>query len=161
MPSVFVADASPLILLAGIGQLGLLGCLTEGVLVPEAVDREVRSGADAAFLARLAEAAAWLRLVPDMTLPASVVRWNLGDGESQVLAYGVARPECELVLDDRAGRRCAKSLGLPVTGTLGIVLRSRRAGHIPAARPVLDALLAIGFYLSPEAQDLALAEVGE
>ncbi len=161
MPSVLVGDASPIIFLAGIGQLGLLACLTEGVLVPDAVHREVRSGADAAFLARLAEAAAWLRVVPDLALPASVLRWNLGDGESQVLAYGVAHPECELVLDDRAGRRCAESLGLSVTGTLGVVLRSKRGGHIPAARPLLEGLLAIGFYLSPEVQALALAEVGE
>ena len=48
---------------------------------------------------------------------------------------------CRAVIDDLAVRKSAASLGIPVTGTLGIVLRARRQGIIPAARPVVEDLL--------------------
>jgi len=50
-------------------------------------------------------------------------------------------PGCRAVIDDLAPRKSAASLGIPVTGTLGIVLRARRQGIIPAARPVVEDLL--------------------
>jgi predicted nucleic acid-binding protein len=65
------------------------------------------------------------------------------------------------VLDDLAGRRCAEALGIPVTGTVGLVLGARKRGMIPAARPVLEELRDNGMYLSSAVLERALALVGE
>ena len=65
------------------------------------------------------------------------------------------------VIDDLAARKCAASLGIPVIGTLGIVLRARRQGIIPAARPVVEDLLRGGMFLSRSLLDRALALVDE
>jgi predicted nucleic acid-binding protein len=65
------------------------------------------------------------------------------------------------IVDDLAARRCAEVLGIPLLGTLGLVLRAKRTGLLPAARPVIEKLLSAGMYLSPKILDRALALVGE
>ena len=56
-------------------------------------------------------------------------------------AEALGLPGCRTVVDDLAARKFAASLGIPATGTLGIVLRARSQGIIPATRPVVEDLL--------------------
>ncbi len=37
----------------------------------------------------------------------------------------------------QAERRCAEALGVPLGGTVGLVLAAKQAGRVPTARPVL------------------------
>ena len=46
-------------------------------------------------------------------------------------------------------------------GTLGIVLRAKRRGLIPQARPVVEKMIANGMYLSQSILQKALALVNE
>ena len=87
--------------------------------------------------------------------------WNLGLGETEVIATALARGSCEVVIDDLMGRRCARFFGLPVKGTLGLALLAKRRGIIDAARPVVEALVAGGMYLKEATIDEALSHVGE
>ncbi len=90
-----------------------------------------------------------------------VQAWDLGTGESAVLTYGQAHVGVTLVLDDLAARRCAAAMGMPVRGTLGLVLRAKKRGTLPSARAALDALRRVGMYLSESVRDAALRQVGE
>lgn len=65
------------------------------------------------------------------------------------------------VIDDLAGRRCARSFGIPLRGTLGLVLKAKQQGAIPSARKTLGQLRDVGMYLSDGVADMALREVGE
>jgi predicted nucleic acid-binding protein len=65
------------------------------------------------------------------------------------------------VVDDLAARRCAQALGIPVRGTLGLVLLGKRRGRLAAARPVLESLRRAGMYLSDSVMNRALRAVGE
>ena len=47
-------------------------------------------------------------------------------------------------------RRTAEALELTVAGTLGLLLRAKRAGLVPAVRPLVDATVVEGFHVSPE-----------
>ncbi len=85
----------------------------------------------------------------------------MGSGESSVLAYAYEHFGIEVVIDDLAGRKCANSLGIPVRGTLGLILIVKKRGIIPYARPVLEGLIGSGLYLSKEVLDKALERVGE
>ena len=67
----------------------------------------------------------------------------------------------EAVLDDLQARRCARSLGIPTTGTLGVILRAKQHGLIPEARPLLETLIQNQMYISRELVETALADVGE
>ena len=159
--SRFVVDASPLILLSRVDAEWILHELGLESLVPAAVRAELEAGRQRDTAVDRLLGLEWLSVVPDVDVPVPILAWELGAGESQVLAHGRLRPGFEVVLDDRQGRRCAKSLGLRTVGTLGLVLRARREGKIPSARDVVTHLVREGMYLDPDLMDAALGEVGE
>ena len=65
---------------------------------------------------------------------------DLGAGEAEVIALGLASPGSLLILDDALGRRIAHLLDLTYTGTLGVLVRAKKQGHLAAIRPVVQAL---------------------
>jgi predicted nucleic acid-binding protein len=107
-----VINASPLILLARIDRLDLLVSRAKPLVVPEAVIQEIQLGSDRDGTAGRVKALPSIFQVDDRPVPERVRLWNLGAGESQVLAHALERPGAEVVLDDLAARRCARSLGL-------------------------------------------------
>ena len=74
---------------------------------------------------------------------------DLGAGEDEVIALGMEVKNTLLILDDGLARRIAGSLGLRLTGTVGILCAAKREGLINNARECLDALLCVGFRLRP------------
>jgi predicted nucleic acid-binding protein len=156
-----VVNASPLIHLARIDRLDLLVSLGKRLLVPEAVIGEIHAGSHRDGTADKVKTLSSILQVDDRPIPERIRSWDLGAGESQVLAHAVERPGAEVVLDDLAARRCARSLGLSMIGTLGIVVLCRHRGIISAARPVLETLCEAGLRLRPALMDEALAKIGE
>ena len=161
MDEALVVNASPLIFLARIERLDLLASLAKLLVVPEAVIREIQAGSGRDGTADKVKVLPSILQVDDRPVPDRIRFWNLGAGESQVLAHGLERPGAEVVLDDLAARRCARSLGLSMIGTLGIVVLCRHRGVISAARPVIETLCEAGLRLGPALIDEALAKVGE
>ncbi len=137
MADSLVVDASPAILLGRVGRLDLLPSLAKNIVVPAAVLAEIRAGADRDKTVADIESTPWARVVGDEGVPQHIAAWDLGRGESQVLAYAVAHGECEVVLVDAAARRCAAALGLAAVGTLGPVLRAKARGVVPQLVPSL------------------------
>ncbi|HEY3570350.1 MAG TPA: DUF3368 domain-containing protein [Thermoanaerobaculia bacterium] len=152
-------DASPLIYLARTGNLPILKALAPVFLIPEPVRDEIRAKDDAVL--RDVQAAPWLSVVPSPSIPETLLAWDLGKGEASVLAWALSRPGTIAVLDDQRGRSYAQWHGIPFIGTLGIILRAKRQGMIPLARPIVRDLIARGMYLSKAVADKALALVGE
>jgi predicted nucleic acid-binding protein len=154
-------NASPLIFLSKGNLLDLLKLAGEEVVVPAAVAGEIQKrGATDPTVQALA-ATSWLVVVETPPFPALIQSWDLGPGESSVLTWAHAHPGTEAIVDDLAARRCAAALGIPVRGTLGLVLTAKRRGIIPAARPVLESLRHAGMYLSDRVLNQALVLVGE
>lgn len=154
-------NASPLIFLAHANLLQLLKLLGEEVLVPDAVAEEIRRRGPQDPTARALEDTSWLRVVEVPDVPPKIERWDLGAGESAVLAWCIGHPGTEAIIDDLSGRRCAGALGIPVRGTLGLILIAKRRGHIEAARPILESMRRAGMYLSPAVLGRALQSVDE
>jgi len=129
-------------------------------VVPAPVYAEVKAKAsdDAA---KLVASASWVVHVPAPAVPADIARWDLGAGESAVLAWAQAHSGSVAILDDARARQLAQGLRLPLIGTLGIVVRAKRQGRIPLVRPIVESLIAHGMYLSSLLVKDALAVVGE
>ena len=157
----WVANASPLILLGKIGRLALLSELADEILVPDAVVREVGAKSEGGRGLLEITSLPGARVEADVSVSPDVAAWSLGRGESQVIALTGVVPGSRAVLDDLAARRCAQSLGLPVIGTLGVVLRAKRKGMTPAARPVIEDLRRVGLYAADALIEQALAHLGE
>lgn len=154
-------NASPLIYLARADRLDLLRSLSPNVVVPGAVADELRAypGSDPAVMAL--DRTNWLQVVQTAPSSPAVLAWDLGPGESAVLAWGEANPGVEVIIDDLLARRCAASLAIPVRGTVGLVLIAKARGLIPAARPVVEELRRVGMYLSLRTMDLILRQIEE
>ncbi len=160
MPEHWVVNASPLIVLAKIDSLHLLTELAEKIVVPSAVLNEIKAG-PAGDPARLFFDSTPLPTVPVIADPI-ILAWDLGSGETAVLSHALTHAGWKVVIDDGAARRCARTLEIPLIGTLGIIIKARQVGLISAAAPLLRELRAQGFRLNERVVRTALLKtVGE
>ncbi|HKI02552.1 MAG TPA: DUF3368 domain-containing protein [Thermoanaerobaculia bacterium] len=156
-----VVNASPLIYLAHADLIELLQVEGPQVHVTRTVAEEILRRGPQDPTAQILENTPWLRQVEPVQPSPKVLSWKLGPGETSVLSWALVHPGTVAIVDDLAARRCAEVLGVPFIGTLGLVLRAKRKGLLPAARPVVDKLLVAGMYLSERVLSRALALVGE
>lgn len=159
-------DTSALIAFSSIGRIDLLlGCVGE-VLIPDAVYREIvtQGGGWASAMEaqqRIAEDTGLCRV----SVEASELRLKfpaLGDGEREALALGGAR-KCLLVIDDLRGRKAAVALGMDgnLTGSLGILLKAKRTGLVPAIAPLIREIQERRIYYASNLVASVLKEAGE
>lgn len=138
-----VSNTSPVLNLAIIGRLDLLQLQFDKVWLPQAVTDELRIEEDlpGSVAVRAARQAGWLltERVRDQVRVA-ILRRDLDGGEAEAIALALQKHADWLLLDERDARRVAKSLGLKVTGVLGILLKARLAGQLPSLRGAMDQL---------------------
>lgn len=156
-----VVNASPLIFLSKAGATSLLLQAAARIVVPDPVAHEINRRGASDLTARALTTTPWLLPVAVDAIPPLIQSWDLGPGESAVLAYAHAHAGIVAIIDDGAGRRCAETLGVPVIGTLGLVMIAKKRGVIPAARPIITLLKQHGMYLSDSKIDQALSLIGE
>jgi predicted nucleic acid-binding protein len=146
-----VCDTTILLYLGRIGQIDVLPALFDPVWVPETVGLELDMGRLLRRDTVDPKHLPWATLVPVSQVMMDTLPPNrLGPGEQAVIAYAFAHSGSVAGLDDLQARQVAEALGLTVAGTLGVLLRAKRAGLIPAVRPLVNAVVAEGFHLSPE-----------
>jgi len=144
-----VVDSTCLIGLEKIGRLDLLPHLFQPVHAPPEVESE--SGFTPA----------WLGIeIPSNPALVSALKVMVDDGEAEAIALALER-NCRIVLDDRKARDLAQRMGLKVIGTVGILVRAKRAGLLPWVNPLLNELTEKGFHLSEELKREALRIAGE
>ena len=161
MTEHWVINASPLILLGKADQLGWLPDLGQ-VIVPQSVASEVAAGSTADPARRWLDSAAAAAIIQrDVPERDELFAWNLGRGETAVIAWGMANPGFEAVLDDAAARRCAAVFGIRQRGTLSLVALAKRRGFIEAVRPVFAKLQAAGLFVTQALMDQVARSVGE
>ena len=155
---VVVADASPLIYLSRVGVLAVLAELFGEVVVPGGVWAEVVDRRPSAPGLDALTSAQWIRII-DTEL--AVADLGLDAGETAAIQLALILRGELLLIDERLGRRVAAARGIPVRGTLGVLVQARRTGALPALRPALERLVAEGFRIAPALLREALAAVGE
>ena len=159
---IVVSDASPIIGLAAIGQLGLLRDLYDRTLIPEEVRAEVlraphRPGADEL------RAAHWIEVRASTPGPLfEELRAILHKGEAEALTLAVETHADLVLMDERRGRREAARLGLTPIGVLGVLIEAKDAEYIARVRPHLDALhTQAGFRFDDALRRRVLSAAGE
>ncbi|OLE51696.1 MAG: hypothetical protein AUG51_21725 [Acidobacteria bacterium 13_1_20CM_3_53_8] len=125
---IAVSNTSPLNYLILIGDAHLLEKLYERVMIPQAVLTELQAeGAPASVQEWMANLPGWIevREVPD---PDPTLALDRGEQEAITLAQKVKAGV--ILLDERRGREAARSRGLMVVGTLGILEAAAEQGLI-------------------------------
>lgn len=144
-----VLNASPLIVLARAGYLDLVPKLVSSVVVPRAVATEVAAGPAEDPAARFLTQPSWLSVVDLAPPPSPLAILRLGQGESEVLEYARRNPGTTAVLDDRAARRAALTLHIPLTETLGLLVAAARSKLLPSLLEAIDVVRSCGLYVDP------------
>lgn len=165
---VVISDAGPLIALAKVGALQILRQLFESVSITSVVLAEILpESADFPEKPLLAQMLneGWVHILESTRDQGDPPVIGLDPGEaSSILAAGALRGQGYrplLIMDDQAGRRQAAFSGLPVMGTAGVVGLAKSNGLIPAARPVLEAMVRAGYFIGKAHIDAVLKSTGE
>lgn len=66
-----------------------------------------------------------------------------------------------VIMDDNTAKKTAKFMGLNVTGTLGVLLRTKKEGYIDLIEPIINELINDGLYVSDVVREYVLKEAGE
>jgi predicted nucleic acid-binding protein len=153
LSGIVIADASPLIGLAKIGQLPLLSLLYEEIWIPPAVHVELKPDAKRPGSEKLKEAleAGWLRVAAVEQFSAEVygeLSQTLDPGESEAIALAEALNARFLLIDERRGRDMAARRGIPIAGIGAVLLAAKRYNHIANITTELNALQKVGYRLS-------------
>ncbi len=151
MERVVISDTSCLIVLDNIGQLHLLHALFGQLTITPVVAEEYGK-----------ELPDWLKIVAPKNISLQkLLEESVDAGEAESIALAMEIDGCVLVLDDLRARKVAMSLGLTITGTLGIIASAKKRGIIPAARPVFEQIQETDFRLSVSFVEAMLRELGE
>ncbi len=149
-----VSNTSPILNLAIVNHLELLRQQFGKILIPNGVLEELKVGEERPGSPAIREAilSGWIQIRKVSNGPlVQVLRQSLDGGESEAIALAIELKASWTLLDEREGRKVAKSLGLNVTGILGILLRARQAGEFEQIQPVIDDLInKAGFRIAPE-----------
>jgi predicted nucleic acid-binding protein len=151
---IVVTDSGPLIHLAAVNQFRLLNRFFQHLLIiPQVYEEVVTQGTGRPGSLELQQAfqQKWITieegansaLIDRLTVP------NISKTDAAVIAAALVRHATLLLADDIAVRTLAMREGLTVMGTIGILVHARLEGIIDRLEPVLDQLMAFGFYLDP------------
>jgi predicted nucleic acid-binding protein len=151
MPEVVISDTSCLILLTKIKEIHLLNSCYERV----AVTREV--ALEFGF-----DLPAWIEVrdVQDKSMQRSFDQL-VDSGEASSFALAMEIADCLLIVDDRKARKLAKSMGLRVAGTLGVLVKAKERGLISSIKPIIAKLAETDFRISDRLINTILDITGE
>lgn len=156
---IVVSDTSVVCYLVLIGQIELLHQLYGQIVIPDLVRDELRhAGAPPSVCSWVNDLPGWVgvRCAAGEVDAALAV---LDAGERAAILLAEELQACLILIDERRGRRIAKSRGLRVTGLVGILDDAAEAGLIDLPR-VLEALQATDFWVSPRLLEVLLDKHG-
>lgn len=147
---MIVADTGPIIAFARIGRLDLLRQVLGELVVPPAVYDDLVGKGKGRSGAQEVERAEWIRraTIGDMTTLAQLPP-ELGEGEREAIVLAEEQG-ARFFVDDRKARDVATRFGIKVFGSLGVLAEAKRRGLIAEVRPIIEELLAIGYWMHGE-----------
>ena len=161
-----VSDSSPLIYLTRLDSVPLLHRLHEQVMIPPAVWEEIAvrgAGLPESEALKRATKDGWILVrTPELSpglLGSDADRLGRGEVEAILLAKQL---QALLLTDDFDARALAQSVGVQVSGIVGLLIRAKTAGYLPQLKPLLDRLrYQTNFRISDDLYRKALQAAGE
>lgn len=143
------------------GGLGVLPRVIGEIIVPFEVGRELADGQ--------AKDPAWREI---QTLPGihhrteavvihPLISAQIDLGEAAVIQTALDEARVAVILDDLKARRVALTLGLQVTGTVGILLLAKQVGLLPSVGAAISLLETRGMWIAPSLSARAIRLAGE
>lgn len=138
MHNILIPDTSCIIALEKIGIDSIMNDMYDEVIITEEVKKE--------FIFTLPD---WIKVTD--TIDRSyyrILEQILDKGEASIIALALGIENPIIAIDDLKGRKVASSLGLKVTGTLGLIFKAKQSGLINSVRNCIEDLRKVDFRIS-------------
>lgn len=154
--SVYI-NTGPLLAFARTGHIELLLRMPDEFVVTSQVATELRVGGEKGMLS------------PDVSMFRQLEVENIDTellnqlhaGEASVIQAARRHQGAWVSIDEKAGRRVAHSLGLPLRGTLGILVDAKKLELISAVAPIIESMRSSGSWFSQELVNKTLRDASE
>ncbi|MBK8965716.1 MAG: DUF3368 domain-containing protein [Saprospiraceae bacterium] len=156
---IVVSDTSPVSNLLQIEKLDLLRDIFGEVIIPPAVLLEIRALEHFGIDLSSFSTSDWIRVEqPKASEAVAGLRHNLDAGESEAIVLAVEMQADWILLDERQATKIAEEKGLHPIGLIGILIKAKEKGLIPAVVPLVEELRhKAGFWIT----DHLLARIRE
>ena len=157
-----IVNTTPLIALCHVGQLDLLYQMYGGIMIPQAVYQELSEKQDSICKKQVDSSLDWIFVenIENETAK-SMFKSQLHDGEVEVMILAKEKNADLVIIDDANAKKYAKYLDLPVTGTLGILIKAKKQGYIKELKTVIQGMIDKNIYISDKLMKLCLEQVDE
>lgn len=160
---IVVSNTTPLIGLATIQRFDLLRQIFGEIIIPEAVYQEaVIFGREEGGAKREVSEADWIHVAPvkdRLAVEVLLDELDLGEAETIVLAKELNADW--ILMDEKKGRRKLTQMNMPKIGTVGILLKAKKAGYLLDLHADLMLLHTVGFSISQNVINAVVEQAGE
>ncbi len=158
-----IVNSTPLLTLGKIGKLEILREMYQEIIIPHAVYKEVTKKEDTASRAVLSACPDWIKVQTIKNEDEyAMYRAKLHAGEVEVMILAQQAPRADLVIiDDMAARKTAEFLKLPLSGTIGVLIKAKQKGIISEVMPIISKLEKNGFFISQRVKSMIAEKVSE
>jgi len=155
---MIVSDTGPLAVLFKSRLLFILKEVHEEVLVPEAVERELRRKPEGTIIF---SDNPWIKATEvKNTELVKVLMLVVDEGEAEAIALAL-HSSARILIDEKRGRNAALKLGLEIRGTIGLLVEAKKKGIIRSVKECIAELLEAGYYLDDDLIEEALRKADE
>ena len=161
LSSRLIIDASPLIILFKAEFSHLLPEMFDELYVPDAVWNEIMAGPEDDVARQNLPTFSQIKRVTILTVSTEVIRFDLGSGESESIELALDTPNAKLLIDDAAGRICARRLGISILGTGALLVLAKKNGLIPSVTRALQTVRASGLWMDVSVTRTLIERAGE
>lgn len=149
--NIIITDTSCFIILDKIGALEILHRTFKNIITTPEIQQEFG-----------AELPLWVEIRPvQNTTLKEVFQSTVDRGEASAIVLAMETSNAILMIDDLKGRKLATRMALSFMGTLGLLVKAKEYGVIPAIKPYVEKIQATDFRVSPSLIDLVLERAGE
>lgn len=148
-----VSDTTPIITLLKIKKLELLRKLFENVVIPSAVYNELTSNRKFPEEERVIKNTEYIKVVDVEDVKAVELlqrATGLDLGESEAIVFSDNSKAGLLLIDETNGRKVAKQMGIPIMGTIGVLMAAYHEKFISSCeiKECIDIMKNSGRHLS-------------
>ncbi|WP_288129696.1 DUF3368 domain-containing protein [Microbulbifer sp.] len=160
---IVVSDTTAITYLSRIGAISLLKSLFNQIYIPLAVYEELTRQGDSNPGSEEVKTLNWIVVneVSNFKEVTEKFSQKLDPGESQAIGLALEKKASLLIIDEKAGRAEAQSLGIPITGMVGVLLKAKERNLISTVAPFLNRLRQTNFKMGPALYNRALELAGE
>ncbi len=155
---MIVSDTGPLAVLFKARLLFILKEMHEEVLVPRAVERELRRKPEGTIIIRDNP---WIKATEVKNIElVKALMLVVDEGEAETIALAL-HSGARILIDERRGRKTSRKPGLEIRGIIGLFVEAKKKSIIKNVKECTDELLEVGYYLDDELIEEVLRKVDE